>query len=246
MDPTPLLFFAAFLVGTAKGGLATVGSLAVPMVALTMNPVAAAATLLPVYVVTDWVSVYLYRRSYSAQNIRIFLPAMLFGVVLATMLVSVAPEALLLIMTGLIGLWYCLKSWFRRGPAKKTEPAVVPGLAWGTLAGVASYLTHSAGPPTQAYMMPQQLPKLVYAGTIAITFAIVNLSKLPGYALTGQFDRLDWYLIPWLIGSGIVGTLIGRRLTQVLPQNTYVRVIEVFLLILSVILLVRGTSALLA
>ena len=244
MDPTPLLFLAALMVGTAKGGLSTMGSLAVPMVALTMNPVEAAATLLPVYIVTDWVSVWLYRRSYSAPNLRLFLPAMLIGVVIATLLVSVAPEALLLILTGLIGLWYCLRSWLRRTPPEKTEPRPIPALAWGTLAGIASYLTHSAGPPTQAYMLPQQLPKLIYAGTIAIMFAVINLAKLPGYALAGQFDGLDWRLIPWLIGTGILGTFLGRWLTGILPQAAYVRVIEVLLFALSIILLTKGIALL--
>lgn len=244
MDPTPLLFLAALMVGTAKGGLATMGSLAVPMVALTMNPVVAAATLLPVYIVTDWVSVWLYRRSYSAPNLRLFLPAMLIGVALATLFVTIAPEALLLIFTGLIGLWYCLRSWLRRSPPQKTEPKPIPALAWGILAGIASYLTHSAGPPTQAYMLPQQLPKLIYAGTIAIMFAVINLAKLPGYALAGQFDGLDWRLIPWLIGTGIAGTLLGRWLTAVLPQAVYVRVIEILLFALSIILLVKGAALL--
>jgi uncharacterized membrane protein YfcA len=244
MDPTPLLFLAALMVGTAKGGLSTMGSLAVPMVALTMNPVEAAATLLPVYIVTDWVSVWLYRRNYSAPNLRLFLPAMLIGVIIATLLVTVAPEALLLILTGLIGLWYCLRSWLRRTPLKKTEPKAIPALAWGTLAGIASYLTHSAGPPTQAYMLPQQLPKLIYAGTIAIMFAVINLAKLPGYALAGQFGGLDWTLIPWLIATGILGTFLGRWLTGILPQAIYIRVIEVLLFALSLILLLKGAALL--
>lgn len=242
MDPTPFLFFAAFMVGTSKGGLATVGSLAVPMVALVMNPVTAAATLLPVYIVTDWVSVGLYRRSYSAPNLKILIPSMLFGVALATLMVTLAPEALLLLITGTIGLWYCLRSWLRRTPPRKTEARVLPGVGWGTLAGIATYLTHSAGPPTQAYLLPQQLPKLQYAGTIAICFAIINLSKLPGYALTGQFNGLDWTLLPWLVGTGIIGTLAGRWLTGVLPQAVYVRVLEVFLLLVSIILLGKGAA----
>ena len=79
---------------------------------------------------------------------------------------------------------------------------------------------------------------------IAITFAIINLSKLPGYALAGQFDGLDWRLIPWLIAVGVGGTILGRWLTGILPQHIYVRVIEVFLFLLSMILLTKGITAL--
>jgi len=44
---------AASLVGMGKGGVPIVGMLAVPVMALVMNPVAAAGMLLPVYVVSD-------------------------------------------------------------------------------------------------------------------------------------------------------------------------------------------------
>lgn len=246
MDPFYLLLFAAFMVGTAKGGLATIGSLAVPMVALVMSPVVAAATLLPVYIVTDWVSVALYRRHFSRRNLAILIPSMLAGVAVASLIVTVAPEDLLLVFTGLIGFWYCLKSWLRRAPTEPRPARVLPGVVWGTLAGITSYITHSAGPPTQAYVLPQNLPKLDYAGTIAITFAVVNLSKLPGYALAGQFDGLDWSAILWLIPAGIAGTGLGRWLTGVLPQAVYVRVIEGLLFLLSVILLAKGTAGLIA
>ena len=94
MDPFYLLLFAAFMVGTAKGGLATIGSLAVPMVALVMSPVVAAATLLPVYIVTDWVSVALYRRHFSRRNLAILIPSMLAGVAVASLIVTVAPETI--------------------------------------------------------------------------------------------------------------------------------------------------------
>ena len=248
MDPIYLLYPAALMVGTAKGGLSSIGSLAVPLVALVMNPVTAAALLLPVYIVTDWVSVALYRRHYSAPNLKIMIPGMLAGVALATLMVSIAPEALLLILTGVIGLWYCLRSWGRallkRPQPDATRPALIPGLGWSLLAGVAIYITHSAGPPTQAYLLPQRLPKLEFAGTIALCFAVVNLSKLPGYWLAGQFDALDWALLPGLVATGVAGTALGRWLTGVLPQAAYVRVIEALLLLLSVILLTKGITGL--
>ena len=59
MTDTILLILAALIVGSSKGGLASAAAIAVPLLALFMNPVKAAAMLLPVYIVTDWVGVWL-------------------------------------------------------------------------------------------------------------------------------------------------------------------------------------------
>ncbi|WP_339112035.1 sulfite exporter TauE/SafE family protein [Thioclava sp. GXIMD2076] len=244
MDQTILYLIAALIVGMSKGGLASAAAIAVPMLALFMNPVTAAATLLPVYVVTDWIGVWLFRKDFSAKNLLMFTPALLFGVVLATVITPYTPEPVLLVFTGAIGLWFCLRAWFGRGSDHVTKPALVPALFWGTLTGVASFITHSGAPPAQAYLLPQRLPKLKFAGTIAISFAIGNLAKLPAYFAIGQLDGLNWGLIVALAATGIIGTFIGRWLTVKLSDTHYVRVIQGMLFILSVILLIKGGMAL--
>src|SRR5699024_2268932 len=138
-------------------------------------PIVAAALLLPVYIATDWVAVYLYRRDYSARNLAIFVPSILGGIAIATIITPYTPEGLLLVATGLIGLWYCLRSWLRRGPARQTSASVSAGIFWGAITGITSFITHSGSPPAQAYLLPQRLPKLDFAGTMAIAFAAGNL-----------------------------------------------------------------------
>lgn len=247
MLETVLLVLAALVVGFSKGGLASSAAIAVPMLALFMNPVTAAATLLPVYVVTDWIGVWLYRKHYSLKNLLIFTPALLLGVLIATVITPYTPEPALLIFTGLIGLWYCTRKWLQRGQEiEPTVPRLVPGIFWGVLTGIASFITHSGAPPAQAYLLPQRLPKLQFAGTVAIAFAIGNLSKLPAYWAIGQMDGLRWGLIVALAATGIIGTYIGRWLTHVLPERIYILVLETMLLILSAILLTRGGYQLIA
>ena len=245
MDPIYLLILAAFLVGSGKGGLSSAGSIAVPLVALVMNPVEAAAILLPVFLVTDWVSLGLYRRHFSRRNLAIMVPSAVAGIALATLILPYTSENLLLILTGAIGLWYVLKSWFMPRRSEASNAGVAPGIFWGLLTGVTSFIPHSGAPPAQAYLLPQRLPKLVYAGTLAITFATVNLSKLPGYAIAGQFTGLNWAMIAGLAAIGIVGTGFGRWLTGVLPQEIYTRSIEGLLFTLSIILLFKGGTGLL-
>ncbi|WP_138465763.1 sulfite exporter TauE/SafE family protein [Poseidonocella sp. HB161398] len=240
MSDTILLILAALIVGASKGGLSSAAAIAVPMLALFMSPVKAAATLLPVYIVTDWIGVWLYRKHFSKRNVLILTPAILLGVAIATVITPYTPESALLIFTGCIGLWHIARSWLKRGEEEAVPPRVLPGIFWGTLTGIASFITHSGAPPSQAYLLPQKLPKLDFAGTIAISFAIGNLVKLPAYAAIGQLDGLNWGLIAGLAAAGVAGTYLGRWLTHLLPEWLYMRTIQVMLLILSVVLLARG------
>ena len=67
----------------------------------------------PVYIVTDWVGVYLYRKDYSPRNLQILVPSILLGVGIATVITPYTPESALLVFTGAIGLWHCARSWLK-------------------------------------------------------------------------------------------------------------------------------------
>lgn len=75
-DPATLLLvaLAVAVLGLAKGGLAGLGALATPLMALVLPPVTAAAILLPVLLVQDVVSVWSYRKSWSGWIIGWMLP----------------------------------------------------------------------------------------------------------------------------------------------------------------------------
>ena len=123
-----------------------------------MNPVQAAAILLPVFLVTDWVAVWLCRRTCSRRNLAILIPALLMGVGLATVTTPYTPESALMLATGLIGLWYCARSWFGRAGTAPAEARIGPGDFWGTVAGVTSFIAHSGAPPAEACLLPQRRP----------------------------------------------------------------------------------------
>lgn len=213
-----------------------------PFLALFMNPVQAAALVLPVLLVTDVAALWLYRKDWSKRNVAILLPAMLAGIAIATVIVPYTPEPVLLAFTGLVGLWTVWRRWFGAKVEGVQKAEVVPGLFWGTVTGISTFITHSGAPPTQAYLLPQNLPRLVFAGTMAIAFAIGNFAKIPSYYALGLFEGLDWPLIAGLAAVGIAGTFVGRWLVKVLSDKVYMRVIEVLLLALSAILLTKAAS----
>ena len=60
---------AVIVLGLSKGGFTGLSSLAMPMMSLVISPVRAAAIVLPVLIVQDWVSVWAFRRDFSPRNL---------------------------------------------------------------------------------------------------------------------------------------------------------------------------------
>jgi uncharacterized membrane protein YfcA len=224
---------AAFLVGASKGGLPMVGAVGVPLMALVMSPVAAAALLLPVYIVSDMVGLWAYRKEYSGRNLTILVPAMIFGVGLGWATARITEEWMVTLLVGLVGLYYCATAVFRKANAQPRRADVPRGVFWGTIAGFTSFVSHTGGPPYQTYVLPQKLPKMVFAGTSTIVFAIINLVKLLPYWALGQFNPSNLEMAAMLSPVAVAGALIGYKLTAVIPEQIFYRLVEVALFLIS-------------
>jgi hypothetical protein len=148
--------FAALLVGLSKGGLPTVGMLAVPVMALKISPVTAAVLLLPIFVMTDMVGVYLYRRDFSLRNVKILIPAGMAGVLFGWAVASHLSDKGVALLIGLLGVGFCLNIWLRPTPAGEGKPGSVGwGWFWGSLAGFTSFVSHAV-PDLRAAPAPEE------------------------------------------------------------------------------------------
>jgi uncharacterized protein len=83
---------AVILLGLSKGGFSGLSSLAMPMMSLVSSPVRAAAIVLPILIVQDWVSVWAFRRDYSLRNLVILTPSAVIGVTLGWLLAARVSE----------------------------------------------------------------------------------------------------------------------------------------------------------
>ena len=75
---------AVILMGLSKGGFAGLGLLALPLMALVVSPVQAAAIMLPILLVQDVVTVWAYRRTWSGRALALLTPGVLAGILLGT------------------------------------------------------------------------------------------------------------------------------------------------------------------
>lgn len=155
--PTDILFYivagaAVILVGLAKGGFAGLGAAAMPLLALVMDPVAAAGMLLPILMVQDIFSVWAFRRSYDARTLLLTLPGALVGIFLAWYLASVIPADAVRGFVGVIALafgTYRLMPLLGRS-VKLSGPAPEwIGTIMGGISGFTSQIAHAGGPPFQ-------------------------------------------------------------------------------------------------
>src|SRR3974377_2414151 len=83
---------AVIILGLSKGGFTGLSSLAMPMLALVISPVRAAAIILPVLIVQDWGSVWAFRRDFSSRNLVILIPSSMIGIAAGWLLAARGSE----------------------------------------------------------------------------------------------------------------------------------------------------------
>lgn len=230
---------ASLFVGAGKGGLPAIALLSVPLLSLIMAPMTAAALLLPVYIVSDVYGLYLYRRSFSRRNLLILFPASLLGIAAGWLLADWTDENTIRLVIGLIGLGFvALRIVTRlRGSAKARPAKVGPGIVWGALSGFTSFVAHAGGPAFQIYTLPQKLPKMEFAGTATILFALINLAKVPPYFALGLMETNQMLAASALAPVAVFGAWIGYRLILIIPEKVFFFLIEAALLALSIMLI---------
>ncbi len=246
-DPVTLavVALAVVLLGLAKGGLAGVGALATPLVALVLPPTIAAALLLPILIVQDVVSVWSFRKTWDGWIIGWMLPGAAIGIAAGYFYAERVDEAKLMAALGAITLAFGLyRLWVERGGrvvAASQSPGWV-GSLFGALTGFTSQIAHAGGPPFQMWVTPRRLPHLVFVGTSSILFALINWMKVPAYLALGAFPHevlvAAVLLMPLAIGSTL---LTVRWLKRVDGARFYV-LIYVLMVLLGAKLLWDGLA----
>ena len=236
---------AALFVGGGKGGLPIVPLLSVPTMSLVMSPMQGAALLLPVYIISDAYGFWIYRRSYSARNLAILIPAAGVGILAGYLMAEHIDENAVRVVIGCVGLSFLAMRWrARRLGRAAPRPADVPkGLLWGSISGFTSFVSHAGGPAFQLYILPQQLPKLVFAGTRTIFFAAMNFMKVPAYLALDLVKASDLRTVLLLAPVAILGAWIGMRIIRIVPERIFFTVVEIALLLISINLIRLGLSA---
>lgn len=226
---------AVIISGLAKGGFAGIGALAMPIMAMGINPLRGAAILLPILIAQDAVSVWAFRHSWDRTVLAVMLPGMAMGVLLGYLYATAVPEAAILGMLGGISILFGLhRLWLERA-GSIVLPSSSPkwlGTLFGVASGFASQIAHAGSPPFQMWVLPRRLPRDMLVGTTAISFAAMNWIKVPAYLALGQFTPANLKASAMLMPVAFAATLAGVRLVRRIDAEKFYRLIYVLMILL--------------
>ncbi len=217
---------AVFLLGLSKSGFgAGFGSLAVPMMALTITVPQAAAVLMPLLFVMDLMGISAYRKDFDKRLLKFLLPCGLIGTVVGTLLFKLISAQMVAGIVGAITLIF-LAQRLLFPPSKDGKP---PPRWIGSLlvitSGFTSFVAHAGGPPFNAYMIAQRLRPVVFTATAAYFFFIINLSKWIPYAWLGLLDVRNFATSLMLLPIAPLGALVGVKIARRIQPTLFYRLV---------------------
>ena len=238
---------AVLLFGISKGGFGGgLGTAAVPLMALVISPVQAAAILLPILCVMDLVALWKFRGKWVWPELKILLPASLLGILVGTLLFEYMSASVVRLIVGVVAITFTLHFWISKRRSGSAGLANYPrsyGMLGASVAGFTSFVAHAGGPPISMYLLRRPLDRTDFAATTIVFFAVVNYVKLVPYAWLGQFDTANLVTSAALVVLAPVGVLIGAWLHQRVTDRFFFALVYVLLFAVGLKLVIDGISA---
>lgn len=228
--------FSVFIVGLSKSGLVgAMGMVSVPLLSLVMPARDATGMMLPVLLAMDAIAIWIYRRDANWSVLAIMLPGALVGTVLGWLLWSIVTDAQVLLAVGVITILFMLDALLPLRQRLAGLPPSKPwGVFWGAAAGLTSFISHTGSPPFQIYTLPLKMTPVVFSGTTAFFFAIVNTMKLVPFYSLGQLNVSNLELSAALIPFGLVGVAVGVFLVRRISTKAFYRIAYFLILVLGI------------
>ena len=239
---------AVIFVGLSKGGFGgAMALIGLPLMALVVSPIKAAAIMLPILIVMDIVSLWTWRGVFDPKTLKIMLPAGMVGIGIGWATASWVTAGEVRLLVGSVALLfaadYLRQRLFVRNARARPHNAV-KGSFWGMIAGFTSFVSHAGGPPYQFYALPLgQDPKL-YVGTSVIFFAIVNAVKLLPYFALGQFDPGNLATSAVLMPIAPVATLAGAWIVRRIDRTVFYPFMYIMIFLVGLKLVYDGMMSL--
>ncbi|MFF4474241.1 sulfite exporter TauE/SafE family protein [Streptomyces sp. NPDC001599] len=227
------LAFAALLVGFSKTAVSGANTVSLAIFAAVLPARASTGILLPILIAGDVLAVLTYRRHAHWPTLWRLFPAVGVGVVVGTLFLVWADDAVVRTSIGVILLFMAgVTVWRRRRADAEGQPdevtsrtGRVKARSYGVLGGFTTMVANAGGPVMSMYLLSAGFRKLGFLGTSAFFFLIVNVSKLPFSAGLGLIDGHSLLLDAALVVFVVPGALLGKWAVNRINQRLFERLV---------------------
>ena len=245
--PVEFWIFAAIAVtavGIGKAGFGGgIGTLATPLMALTIPVSSAAAIMLPLLIICDAFSVWHYRTCFHKRNLALMLPGAIVGVTAGAFCFwnFIGNERALQVIVGVLSVCFVIFQWMQAAIFEVVQRRRTPkmeGFFMGAASGFTSTIAHAGGPPAIIFLLPQKMPRDLFVGTTVIFFAITNLIKLIPYYYLDLLQVGQIKTIIFLAPLSYVGVRLGLYFKGLFSDVWFNRVVYSVLFLTGVQLII--------
>jgi len=182
--------------------------------------------VLVILICGDLVAVTTYRRDASWPHLIRLFPWAGAGVVLGYFALGRVNDSQMRHLIGVILLCLVVFQFIRSPRPAAPDGEDLPVRPWlaplaGITAGFTTMVANAAGPVMVLYLLAMRLPKILFVGTAAWYFLILNIFKLPFSASLGLINPSSLSVALWLGPFAILGALIGRPVITRLNQRIF-------------------------
>ena len=239
--------FCAFVLGISKCGLAGMGSLAVPLMAMIMPAKASTGVLLPLIIMADVCGACCFHRHVNWRLLLKLFPSAIVGIVIGFFLMRepwMNDQVIRKTIGVIVAFMAMLSIIMKKRPLKigekegKDVRTLVFATIFGIFAGITTMLANAAGPIMLIYLLLMKLPKTEYIGTAAWYFAILNWLKVPFMVHLGLINPNSLLFNAKLIPFVLMGACLGYWSVKKLTEQTFRLGIQIFTFLAAIKLLI--------
>ncbi|VWX57393.1 putative membrane transporter protein [Burkholderiales bacterium 8X] len=235
---------AVLLLGISKSGFgAGFGALAVPILALVVTVPQGAAILMPVLLLMDLLGIAAFRRDFDRALLKFLLPWGLLGLAIGALSFKLLHADTVAGLVGICTLLFLAQRLLFPPEPDAPPPSRRTGAVLTALSGFTSFISHSGGPPISAYLIPLKLKPVVFTGTMAYLFFVLNLSKWIPYAWLGLLDLRNMATSLVLLPIAPLGVWLGVRVARRISPLWFYRMVYLGMLLTGVKLVWDGFFA---
>jgi uncharacterized membrane protein YfcA len=221
-----LLVVGALFVGFSKTAIGGMGMVSVAIYAAVLPARASTGLVLLLFIVGDLVAIRAYTQYTDWAVLRRLAPAVAVGIAVGSAFLLLAGDlavrrtigAILLVLVSVATL-----QRLRRATRDTELPEPPAALAVGTGAGsgFTSMVANAGGSIMSLYLLRLRLPVMVFLGTTAWFFFVINLVKVPISLGLGLVDGATVRLMVLLSAPVVVGAVVGRAVARRLSLATF-------------------------